>query len=126
MIEKVVPAIKAKWPDRNQSILIQQDGASSHIDEDDPEFVAVGVTRVWNIRLMTQSPKSPDLNVLDLSFFRALQSKQWSNGYAETMDELIETVLLAYDDFQHMTLNFGWLTLIGCYDDVITTHGDNN
>ena len=129
MIEKVVPAIQAKWPDRNQNILIQQDGAaSSHIDEDDPEFVAVGVTGVWNIRLMTQSPKLPDLIVLDLSFFRALQSKQWSNRYAaETMDELIETVLLlAYDDFEPMTLNLGWLTLIGCYDDVITTHRDNN
>ena len=50
MIEKVVPARKAKWLDRNQNILIQhQDGASSHIDEDDPEFVAVGVTGVWNI-----------------------------------------------------------------------------
>jgi hypothetical protein len=69
MIEKVVPAIKAKLPDWNRNILIQQDGASSHIDEDDPEFVAVGVTGVWNIRLMTQSPKLPDLNVLDLSFF---------------------------------------------------------
>ena len=71
---------------------------------------------------MTQSPKSPDdLNVLDLSFFRALQSKQWSNGFAETMDELIETVLLAFDEFEPTILNFGWLTLIGCYDDVITT-----
>ena len=57
-----------------------------------------------------------------------MQSKQWSNGYAETIDELIEeTVLLAYDDFEPMILNFGWSTLIGCYyDDVITTHGDNN
>ena len=42
------------------------------------------------------------------------------------MDELIKSVLLAYDDFEPMTLNFGWLTLTGCYDDVITTHGDNN
>ena len=76
---------------------------------------------------MTKSSKSPDLNVLDLSFFRALvQSKQWSNGYAETMDELIETVLLAFDEFEPTILNFGWLTLIGCYDDVTTTHGDNN
>ena len=57
MIQKVVPtAIKEKWPERNQNILIQQDGASSHIDEDDPEFVAVGVAGVWNIRLMTQLP----------------------------------------------------------------------
>ena len=42
------------------------------------------------------------------------------------MDELIKSVLLAYDDFEPMTLNFGWLTLIGCYDDALTTHRDNN
>ena len=35
-------------------------------------------------------------------------------------------MLLAYDEFEPMTLNFGWLTLMGCYDDVITTLGDNN
>jgi hypothetical protein len=57
MIQKDVHAIKEKWPDRNQNMLIQQDGASSHIDADDPEFDAVGITGVWNIRLMTQSPK---------------------------------------------------------------------
>ena len=70
IIQKDVPTKKEKcWPDRNQNMLIQQDGASSHIDEDDPEFVAVGVTGVWNIILMTQSLKLPDLNVLVLSFF---------------------------------------------------------
>jgi hypothetical protein len=44
------------------------------------------------------------------------------------MDELIETVLMASDEFEPTILNFGWLTLIGCSDDVITatTHGDNN
>jgi hypothetical protein len=42
------------------------------------------------------------------------------------MDELIDTVLLAYDEFEPITLNFGWLPLIGCYDDMITTHRDNN
>ena len=67
-----------------------------------------------------------DLKALDQSFFRALQSKQWSNEYDETMDELIETVLMAYDEVETMSLNFGWLTLMGCYDDMITTHGDNN
>jgi hypothetical protein len=60
MIQKVFPAIKEKWPDRSQNILIQQDDASSQIDEDDPECVAFRVTTgVWNIRLMAQSPKSP-------------------------------------------------------------------
>jgi hypothetical protein len=31
MIEKVLPAIQLKWPDRDHEINIQQDGASSRI-----------------------------------------------------------------------------------------------
>ena len=42
------------------------------------------------------------------------------------MDELIETVLTAFDEFEPTILNFGWLTLMGCYDNVIAMHGDNN
>jgi hypothetical protein len=41
MIEKVLPAIKASWPDRERKITIQQDGASSHIKQDDPAFGAL-------------------------------------------------------------------------------------
>ena len=39
-MEKVAPAIKAKRPDRNREITAQQDGASSHVEEEDPDFVA--------------------------------------------------------------------------------------
>ena len=74
---------------------------------------------------MTQSPKLPDLNVPDLSFFRALQSKQWSNKYAKTIDELLDSVMLAFHEFDAMTLNFGSITLMTwCFDNVITCHGD--
>jgi hypothetical protein len=42
-------------------------------------------------------------------------------------EELIEAVLMAFDEFEPTTLNFGWLTLIGCYDhDLITPLGENN
>ena len=68
MITKVFPAIKQKWPDRNRNIVIQQDGASAHIDENDPQFVAATTSGNWITSLMTQSPKLPDLNVLDLFF----------------------------------------------------------
>ncbi len=70
MIEKVLPAIRDKWPDRKRNIVIQQDGASSHIEDDDADFVAAATEGLWNISLEThQAAKSPDLNVLDLSFF---------------------------------------------------------
>jgi hypothetical protein len=72
MIQKVVPVI----------IAIQQDGASAHIDKFDPAFFAVATTGNWNITLMTQSPKSPDLNVLDLSFF-------WATGVPRRWTSLL-------------------------------------
>jgi hypothetical protein len=45
MENKVIPAIKDKWPDRNRNIVIQQDGAQAHIrGVDDAEFVAAATT----------------------------------------------------------------------------------
>jgi hypothetical protein len=125
-IQKVTPAIRDKWPCRNQKIVIQQDGASSHIAENDPEFVAAAIEGLWNISLSTQLPKSPDLNVLDLSFFRALQSHQWRNGFANNLDELlIMRVKKAYKTFELTKLRFGFLTLQCCIDDAFCNYGNN-
>jgi hypothetical protein len=49
MIEKVLPAIKLKWPDWNRQIIIQQDGATSHISEDDAAFVEAAIAGNWQI-----------------------------------------------------------------------------
>jgi hypothetical protein len=40
MINKVLPAIREKWPRKeiNQSIFIQQDNAPSHLEVNDPVF----------------------------------------------------------------------------------------
>ena len=38
LIQKVLPAIRMKWPDCDQRIVIQQDGASAHIQDNDAEF----------------------------------------------------------------------------------------
>ena len=70
-IEKVLPAIKAKWPreDLGSTIFIQLDNARTHISPDDPEFLQEATKDGFDIRLMSQPPNSPDLNVLDLGFF---------------------------------------------------------
>jgi hypothetical protein len=122
----VVPAIKQKWPDRNRSITIQQDGASAHISDDDFEFKSHAQTGLWNIKLLTQPAKSPDLNVLDLSFFRALQSAQWDNGFETTIDGLVDQVLRAYADFVPRKIDKGFLTLMGCMDEILKIHGAND
>ena len=38
LIQKFLPAVKEKWPRNNARIRLQQDGAKSHILEDDVEF----------------------------------------------------------------------------------------
>jgi hypothetical protein len=108
-----VPAIKEKWPHRNSNEIIQQDGASAHILENDIEFCQIATTQgVWNICLLTQPAKSPDLNVLDLSFFRALHSSQWSAlGYQRTIEGLMRQVQMAYANFETRMIDKGFLTL---------------
>ena len=126
LVEEVVPAIKAKWPDRNRNIILQQDGASAHIPADDMEFGLVARTGTWNINILTQAPKSPDTNVCDLSFFRALQSEQWRSGVEDTIEGLISQVLRAFESFDERKNDFGFLTLQCCLDDILICNGGND
>jgi len=69
MVDKVLPAIRAKWPreDVNKPIYIQQDNAPSHLEIDDPIFCEAK-QEGFDIRLICQPPNSPDFNILDLVF----------------------------------------------------------
>ena len=130
MIDKVIPAIRMKWPDRgtmNRTIIVQHDGATSHIAENDQEFNLYAKQGVWNICLETQQPaKSPDSNVLDLSFFRALQAKQWSLGTETTIDGLVAQVLRAFDEFDPREIDCGFLTLQTCLNDMLEVNGGDD
>jgi len=70
-IDKVLPAIKEKWPREyaHETIYIQQDNAPCHVPLDDEEFCRATCDGGFDIRLTFQPPNSPDLNVLDLGFF---------------------------------------------------------
>ena len=128
MIEKVIPAIKMKWPDRgmNRTVVIQHDRALAHIEENDQEFNLHAKQGVWNICLETQSAKSPDTNVLDLSFFRALQAKQWSLGPQTTIEGLVAKVLWAFGEFDPRKIHCGFLTLQTCLNDMLEVNGGND
>ncbi|XP_023757888.1 uncharacterized protein LOC111906365 [Lactuca sativa] len=92
LIEKVLPDIKAKWPQGHiVPIFIQQDNANPHIDVNDSKFPEVTSRDGFDIRLCFQPPNSPDLNVLDLGFFRAIQSLQ-EQEVLRTIDELVDAV----------------------------------
>ena len=74
LIQKLLPAIKQKWPMNNGRIQLQQDGAESHILDDDEEFKEAVDVIGLNPTVYTQSPNSHDTNILNLGFFRAIQS----------------------------------------------------
>ncbi|ETI40837.1 hypothetical protein F443_13850 [Phytophthora nicotianae P1569] len=91
LVNDVIPAIKAKWPQdqKRLPIKIQQDNARPHVLADDLEVAAAGCADGWAIKLVNQPAQSPDLNCLDLGFFASIQSLQ-SKTIPRTPDELIK------------------------------------
>ena len=76
LMQKLLPAIKQKWPTNNGRIQLQQDGTKSNILDDDEEFKEAVDDIGLNLTVYTQLPNSPDTNILDLGFFRAIQCIQ--------------------------------------------------
>ncbi|KAF7147220.1 hypothetical protein RHSIM_Rhsim03G0157600 [Rhododendron simsii] len=124
LIEKVLPAIRAKWPRGNgiETILIQQDNARPHIREFDAEFLEEASKDGFDIRLSFQPPNSPDLNVLDLGFFRAIQSLQYQKA-PKNIDELVSVVVSAFEELSPQTLDNVFLTLQACMIEIMKVNG---
>ena len=68
LIQKLLPAIKRKWLMNNGRIWLQQDGTKSHSLDDNKEFKEAVDDIGLNLTVYTQSPNSPDTNILDLGF----------------------------------------------------------
>ena len=68
LIQKLLPAVKERWPTNNGRIRLQQDGTKSHILEDGMEFKEAVDEIGLNLTVYTQLPNSPDTNILDLGF----------------------------------------------------------
>ena len=127
LINKLIPAILDKWPRRDRmsrTIYIQQDGAKNHICEDDEEFNNALTEQEIDAKLYTQTPNSPDVNLLDLGFFRAIQS--FNDASPKNEAELIQSVQDAYENYLRHKLNWTWLTLQSCFNQIILHHGDND
>ncbi|KAL7142023.1 hypothetical protein ABFS83_08G094600 [Erythranthe nasuta] len=126
LIEKVLPSIKEKWPreDVGRPIFIQQDNARTHINRNDEQFRRAASQDGFDIRLMSQPPNSPDLNILDLGFFCAIQSLQTKKP-VKTVDELIVVVVKSCEDFPSTKSNRIFLTLQSCMIEVLKIKGCN-
>ena len=87
MVNKVLPAIRAKWPreDVNKPIFIQQDNAPSHLPVNDLVFCEAAKQEGFDIHLICQPPNSLDFNILDLGSIQSIQYKK----QAKTVEGLI-------------------------------------
>ena len=108
----------------SRKIWIQQDGAKSHISTDDNEFKETLNAQEINAGLYTQAANSPDVNLLDLGFFRATQS--FNDAAPKNEEELIQSVQEAYTSYPRKRLNHMWLTLHSVFNQRILCNGDNN
>ena len=127
LINKLIPAILDKWPRKDRmsrTIYIQQDGAKNQIREDDEEFNNTLMEQEINATLYTQTLNSPDVNLLDLGFFWAIQS--FNNASPKNEEELIQSVQDAYENYLQHKVNRTWLTLQSCFNQIILHHGDND
>jgi hypothetical protein len=106
MINRVLPAIRAKWPreDVHKPIYIQQNNPPTHLKADDPQFCQFAKQDGFDIQLICQPANSPDFNVLDLGFFRAIQAIQYKKN-AKTMKDLIPVVQEVNDHSFHSQYN---------------------
>jgi hypothetical protein len=126
LIEKVIPAIKEKWPrdEIGQPIFIQQDNARCHVNENDIEFRQAASQDGFDIRLMCQPPNSPELNVLDLGFFSAIQSPQHKET-PKTIDDLVAAVEKSFEIFPSDLGNKIFISLQTCMVEIMKTKGSN-
>ena len=127
LINNVLPAINNKWPQgqRNRTIWIQHDNATSHIQDDDALFVAAQQEHDLDVRLYYQLPNSPDLNVLDLGFFYSLQSKV-KKEEKRNKGELIARVTECFAEYPHSKINCVFLSLQMVMEQIILCNGDNS
>ncbi|XP_057517056.1 uncharacterized protein LOC130798185 [Amaranthus tricolor] len=92
LIQNLIPTILRKWPKEGPSIIfIQQDNVKVHITNEDPIRQQHNKQGGLTFILTQQPPNSPDCNILDLKFFRSIQSLMHKK-MPKSMTELINAV----------------------------------
>ena len=131
MINKVLPDAIAKWPRdrgvRTQKVYIQQDNPHTHFPPTCPIWIqAKDSDPRFKFDLREQPRRSPDTNVLDLGFFRSLQSLQWQQPPATTVEGLMNNVKAAWEQYNPTILNRIWLSHQLVCDRILAHHGNND
>ncbi|XP_058216712.1 uncharacterized protein LOC131327578 [Rhododendron vialii] len=117
----------SKWPrsSAHETIFIQQDNAKLHIQPFDLQFVETATKDGFDIRFSNQPPSSLDMNVLDLGYFRAIQSLQHQE-VPKTVDALVNAAEKSFEELLADSLNRVFVSLQACMVEVMKVHGVSN
>lgn len=124
LCNNVLPAIHAKFPNVDIQLSLQQDNASPHMDPLDETWREACETSGIDVRVFNQPANSPDLNINDLGFFRAIESIQQKHRTNDPQ-ELIQRVEEAYADYSPVLLNRIWVTHQRCMTEILLSQGGN-
>ncbi|XP_074378293.1 uncharacterized protein LOC141719818 [Apium graveolens] len=127
LINDIIPAIMQKWPvsEGHKTIYIQQDNARTHITQDDPEWQQVHKQGDFTFYMVQQPPNSPDLNILDLGFFRSIQSLMHKK-MPKDVDDMLNAVHQAFYELDPRTLANVWLSYQYVMNEVLKVKGSND
>lgn len=104
LLQNVIPAIYRAIPHRTTDVILQHDNARPHLLASDPDIIKACHKYRRRITIVEQPSNSPDFNILDLGFFRAIQTLQYKTC-PKTKQELINAAIAAYTAFSPQKLN---------------------
>ena len=106
---------------------LQHDNPHTHFGSDDPMFVEAATQHPRiKFHIQDQPANSPDTNVLDLGFFRALQTAFWKLKRARNIDGLITNVEKAWQEYPPEKINRVWLSHQAVLEEIIVHEGTND
>ena len=118
------PSNVEKFPKDCKEINIQLDNASPHIKDDDVDCRQEVDKSGIKLKIKHHPYSSPELNVLDLGYFTAIQSLK-HQIQSTTIEDLVENVKDSYTYLIINQLHNIWITWKLVMLKVIESNGDN-
>ena len=128
--------IEAKMPwMKGKIIWIQQDGAKPHtkkgtvrdLEKAGSSHRSVQAENRWTVKIYTQPPSSPDLNVNDLGFFASLKSEcRDMETYVLERDRMMDMVMIKFQEYCSKKLERIWACLFNNFRSIMKVRGKND
>ena len=134
MTEKVLPAIAAKYRTLGvKKVIVQHDGAPPHVGKGaESEIDKFGATLNPPIEIIRQPSQSPDTNICDIAFFRALAScvakrrRGIERGKIQfDLERLADDVEAAFNAYSANTLDQMWAYKSELMKKIVEADGGN-